>query len=44
MCSEVYESGTQAIRSASQAASSQILCAFCHFLGNKSQLLLEKEV
>lgn len=34
VCSEVYENGTVAIRSASQAASSQILCAFCHFLGN----------
>lgn len=36
MCSEVYENGSLAIRSASQAASSQILCAFCHFLGNSS--------
>lgn len=35
MCSEVHESGTVAIRSASQAASSQILCAFCHFLGTE---------
>lgn len=36
MCCEVYEYGTEAVKTASQAAANQTLRAFCHLLGNQS--------
>jgi hypothetical protein len=40
LCSEVYEIGTEAVKTASQAAANQTLRAFCNLLGKYDDCLL----
>ncbi|CAG9864816.1 unnamed protein product [Phyllotreta striolata] len=42
-CGEAYETGTQPIRAASQAAASQTLTAFCTFLDEECQEILQQQ-
>lgn len=42
-CGEAYENGTQPVRAASQAAASQTLTAFCTFLDEECQEILQQQ-
>ncbi|KAG5876373.1 hypothetical protein JTB14_032185 [Gonioctena quinquepunctata] len=42
-CGEAYESGTQPVRAAAQAAASQTLTAFCTFLDEECQEILQQQ-
>lgn len=42
-CGEAYEHGTQPIRAAAQAAASQTLTAFCTFLDEECQEILQQQ-
>ncbi|KAK4874079.1 hypothetical protein RN001_013439 [Aquatica leii] len=42
-CGEAYETGTQPIRAAAQAAASQTLTAFCTFLDEECQEILQQQ-
>ncbi|KAJ8951561.1 hypothetical protein NQ318_020436 [Aromia moschata] len=42
-CGEAYETGTQPVRAAAQAAASQTLTAFCTFLDEECQEILQQQ-
>ncbi|EFA08546.2 Brefeldin A-inhibited guanine nucleotide-exchange protein 3-like Protein [Tribolium castaneum] len=42
-CGEAYENGTQPVRAAAQAAASQTLTAFCTFLDEECQEILQQQ-